>query len=198
LLKEAEQGGVKVLWVPVRGSAYMQTPLKNYQTILDPSKPLAILPKAKRDQAWVKICEEIQKAASQSGREPPPEHELPPEIGASFVLDGGAPKSKKLTPKGHVHYKIRLYVRNAPSETYAVTYKLHPTFPNPIREVQKSPKSPQFSHDIFSCGDFDITAEVRTSSRRYEINRRLSDALKAERDSPSPLERQALKEICEN
>jgi internalin A len=30
LLKEAEQGGAKVLWVPVRDSAYKQTPLKKY------------------------------------------------------------------------------------------------------------------------------------------------------------------------
>jgi TIR domain/CHAT domain/SEFIR domain len=62
LLKEAEQGGVKLLWIPVRESAYKQTPLKNYHTVLDPGKPLASMTRAKRDQAWVTICEEIQKA----------------------------------------------------------------------------------------------------------------------------------------
>jgi internalin A len=62
LLKEAEQGGVRILWVPVRDSAYKQTALKNYQAALDPNKPLATWPKAKRDQAWVKICEEIEKS----------------------------------------------------------------------------------------------------------------------------------------
>jgi hypothetical protein len=61
LLKEAKQGGVKILWVPVRAAAYKRTPLKNYQAVLDPSKPLAAMTKARRDQAWVKICEEIQK-----------------------------------------------------------------------------------------------------------------------------------------
>jgi hypothetical protein len=30
--------------------------------LLDPSKPLAGMTKARRDQAWVKICEEIEKA----------------------------------------------------------------------------------------------------------------------------------------
>jgi hypothetical protein len=50
--------------VPVRQSAYKQTPLKNYQAVLDPGKPLASMTKAKRDQAWVKVCEEIQKAAN--------------------------------------------------------------------------------------------------------------------------------------
>ena len=62
LLKEAEQGGVKILWVPVRESAYKQTLLKNYQALVDSGKPLAGMTRAKRDQAWVKICEEIQKA----------------------------------------------------------------------------------------------------------------------------------------
>jgi internalin A len=63
-LKNAEQGGVKILWVPVRDSGYKQTALKNYQALLDPAKPLAGMTKAKRDQAWVKICEEIQRAAN--------------------------------------------------------------------------------------------------------------------------------------
>jgi formylglycine-generating enzyme len=62
LLKEAEQGGVKILWVPVRQSAYKQTPLKNYQAVLSPDTPLAAMTRAKRDGAWVRICEEIKKA----------------------------------------------------------------------------------------------------------------------------------------
>jgi internalin A len=61
LLKEAESGGVKILWVPVRDSAYKQTALKNYQAVLDPKKPLAIWPKARRDQAWVKSAKRLKK-----------------------------------------------------------------------------------------------------------------------------------------
>jgi hypothetical protein len=140
--------------------------------------------------------EEKERLEAERGTRLPPEQA--PEIGALFVLEAGTPKSRKPATKRHVHYKIRLYIRNAPSDTDVVTYKLHPTFQNPIREVRKAPESPECSLDIFSYGDFEITAEVRTSSRSYEINRRLSDALKAENDSPSPLERQALKEICEN
>jgi hypothetical protein len=75
LLKEAEQGGVKILWVPIRDSAYRRTPLKNYQPVLSPDTPLAAMPKAKRDQAWVKICEEIEKAVNPS-KEPFPEDSL--------------------------------------------------------------------------------------------------------------------------
>jgi len=78
-LKEAEQGGVKILWVPIRNSAYRRTPLKNYQAVLSPETPLAAMTRAKRDQAWVKICEEIEKAASQPGPKPPPEPEPVPE-----------------------------------------------------------------------------------------------------------------------
>jgi hypothetical protein len=66
LLKKAEQGGAKILWIPIRSSAYKQTPLKNYQAIIDPSKPLAGMWKAKRDQAWVEICERIQKEVNRT------------------------------------------------------------------------------------------------------------------------------------
>lgn len=34
LLKKAEQDGTMILWIPVRSSAYKQTPLKNYQWFL--------------------------------------------------------------------------------------------------------------------------------------------------------------------
>ena len=64
LLKEAELGGVRILWVPVRDSAYKQTALKNYQAVLSPDPPSAAMTKAKRDQAWVRICEEIEKAVN--------------------------------------------------------------------------------------------------------------------------------------
>jgi hypothetical protein len=70
LLKEAEQGGVKILWVPVRASAYKRTALKDYQAVLEPSKPLAGMSEAERDQAWVKICEKIEKTVNPSKTTP--------------------------------------------------------------------------------------------------------------------------------
>jgi hypothetical protein len=66
LLKEADQGGVKILWVLVRDCAYRRTPLQNYQAILSLDTPLAAMTKAKRDQAWVTICEKIEKAINSS------------------------------------------------------------------------------------------------------------------------------------
>jgi hypothetical protein len=65
LLKEAEQGGVQILWVPLYASAYKETALKNYQAVLSPDKPLAGMTPVKRAEAWVRIGEEIQKAVWQ-------------------------------------------------------------------------------------------------------------------------------------
>lgn len=61
LLKQAEQGGVHILWVPVRACSYNETPLRQYQAIIPPDKPLAEM-KANRDAAWVRICDGIRKA----------------------------------------------------------------------------------------------------------------------------------------
>ncbi|MCC6124302.1 MAG: toll/interleukin-1 receptor domain-containing protein [Pirellulales bacterium] len=60
ILKEAESGGVIILWIHVRASAYKKSPLRNYQAVIDPIKPLAQM-KADRDATWVKICEVIDK-----------------------------------------------------------------------------------------------------------------------------------------
>jgi len=64
LLKEAEAGGVKILWVLLRECAYKETPLKDYQAVVSPpAKPLAEM-KAERARAWVRICEEIKNAVN--------------------------------------------------------------------------------------------------------------------------------------
>jgi len=72
LLKEAERGGVTILWVLIYDSAYKETELKNYQAVLDPGKPLGGMTKTKRGQAWVKICEEIKSALALPPAPPPP------------------------------------------------------------------------------------------------------------------------------
>jgi tetratricopeptide (TPR) repeat protein len=64
LLKEAKAGGVRILWVPLRPSAYKETPLKDYQAVSAPDEPLAQMNKAHRDEAWVKICQEIKRAVN--------------------------------------------------------------------------------------------------------------------------------------
>jgi len=64
LLKEAEAGGIKILWVPIQASAYEETPLKHYQAVSAPDVPLGVLGKAERNGAWVQVCKEIKKAVN--------------------------------------------------------------------------------------------------------------------------------------
>jgi internalin A len=73
LLKEAEKGGVKLLWVPVRTCAWKKTALTNYQAVLDTDKPLADMTNAQRDRAWLKICDAIEAAMRSLSPEPVPE-----------------------------------------------------------------------------------------------------------------------------
>ena len=66
LLKQAEVGGVTILWVLVGACSYEETQLTHYQAVVSPpSKPLARMKKPDRDAAWVQICQEIKKAANQ-------------------------------------------------------------------------------------------------------------------------------------
>ena len=63
LLKEAEKGDVRIIWIPVIACSYKETPLKDYEAAIDPEKPLANM-RASRDETWVEICKEIKKAVS--------------------------------------------------------------------------------------------------------------------------------------
>jgi tetratricopeptide (TPR) repeat protein len=64
LLKEAKEGGVRILWVPLRPSSYEDTGLKDLQAVSAPEKPLAQMERADRDAAWVSICKEIKRAVN--------------------------------------------------------------------------------------------------------------------------------------
>jgi hypothetical protein len=67
LLKEAEAGGVRILWILIRDCSWKETPLKDYQGVESPpGKPLALMTKAKRDTSWRRICEAIRQAATTS------------------------------------------------------------------------------------------------------------------------------------
>jgi hypothetical protein len=64
-LKEAEAGGVRILWVLIRDCAYQETPLKDYQAVVSPpDRPFASMPKGRRDTAWRKVCEAIKDAVN--------------------------------------------------------------------------------------------------------------------------------------
>jgi len=60
LLKAAEAGGVQILWVHVKPSLFEHTPLKNYQAVLPPEKPLTKM--RTRDAAWTDVVRVIERA----------------------------------------------------------------------------------------------------------------------------------------
>jgi TIR domain len=64
LLKEAEAGGVTILWVLIRDCSYEETLLEPYQAIMSPDKSLASMPRAKRDTAWKAVCKAIKEAVN--------------------------------------------------------------------------------------------------------------------------------------
>lgn len=54
--------GKSVFWIPVRASAFDQTPIKDYQAASPPDRPLARQTDAEQDEAWVTICKKIVAA----------------------------------------------------------------------------------------------------------------------------------------
>jgi TIR domain-containing protein len=64
LLAAAEEEGLKVIWVAVSASAYLETDIKHYQAANDPTRPLDCLKPAKLNEELVRICEAIKLAIS--------------------------------------------------------------------------------------------------------------------------------------
>lgn len=63
LLKEAEVGGVRILWVQLRACVFEETLLSDYQAVVSPpEKPLAQWRREDRDEAWARVCKEIKSA----------------------------------------------------------------------------------------------------------------------------------------
>lgn len=58
----AKCGGLKILWVPLSSCAYEQTPIAEYQAVIDPARPLDMLTPAEQNQKLVDICKKIEEA----------------------------------------------------------------------------------------------------------------------------------------
>ena len=62
LLAAAENEGVKVIWVPIRPSAFQATDIEQYQAVHPPVKPLSILDDSEQELALVNIAKAIWDA----------------------------------------------------------------------------------------------------------------------------------------
>lgn len=69
LLEAAEREGLRILWVAVSASAYLETPIRDYQAANDPARPLDSLKPARLNEELVKICEAVRSAVN-GGAEP--------------------------------------------------------------------------------------------------------------------------------
>ncbi len=98
LLKKAEGGGLKILWIPVRASAHKKSAIARYQAVIELERPLAEM-KAERDRAWGRVCEAIANAAKplRRQRKKPPAPPVPrrrrPEI--RVLSEGAQPRPRR-------------------------------------------------------------------------------------------------------
>ena len=119
---------------------------------------------------------------------------LEPELRAEFQRDKQSGKLKFRDS----HYEIRLFVRNAAPDVSSVEYRLHPSFREAIRTVNRGDE-PDFSEYITSYGDFKVVSVLKTATGQREISRWLSSALgeghKQVGDIDSNEVRRALKRI---
>jgi hypothetical protein len=80
------------------------------------------------------------------------------QIGAQFILDQKGRPRYEQDEHGLRHYRIRLFVDGATPKVKAVTYKLHDSYYDPLREVFRDDKNPddRFSEVITSFGDYSV------------------------------------------
>ncbi len=68
LLKEGEEGGVRILWVPLGPCNWKETSLEKYQAAVSPEASLSLMEEAARDRAWVTVCVAIKEALNPNPR----------------------------------------------------------------------------------------------------------------------------------
>ena len=72
LLMAAEEDGLRILWVPLRPSLVIRTPIGAYQALFDPGRPLARMDPVEQEEALVEIALAIEKALAPRQDLPPP------------------------------------------------------------------------------------------------------------------------------
>jgi hypothetical protein len=126
LLKEAADGGVKILWVLIRDCSYKETPLKDYQAVVSPpDKPFALM-RAERDTAWTRVCEEIKKAVVEQATNHPFAGSSDPAGTAPVSQQETVPADSKTPP----HYKPC----NLPLASIGTLFKGRESFLDDLRQ----------------------------------------------------------------
>jgi hypothetical protein len=122
--------------------------------------------------------------------------ERQPAIKATFRLDTQG-KPLRIQQGDQKHYEIRLHVEGAPEDTYAVTYLLHETYYEPVRESVNAVQN--FAEDLTSYGDYTVQAKLRTKQGIVTIASPLSQALaEGHQGQCTPAIEAALKDISSN
>lgn len=117
-----------------------------------------------------------------------------PTIRATFELDAtGRPTAVESNDLRH--YRIKLHVDGSPPDTYAVTYVLHDSYYDAVREV-RDPEA-HFEERLTSYGDYTVQAKIRTRNGTTTVAVPLSTALaQTHGDAPSPAIAEALRDIA--
>jgi hypothetical protein len=97
-----------------------------------------------------------------------------PEILAKFELeDDGKPSF--VAGDLLKHYSIQVFLKDAPSDISSVTYKLDPTYHQPIRKVPNV--VPAFEESLTSYGDYEVQAALDARHGATMLKTSLSEAL---------------------
>ncbi len=88
MIKAADEGGLRLLWVYISAAGWEETPLQRFQATHDTKKPLNMLPRAEQDEALKSVARQIKEAAlSATGR-----FKNQPERGALTVAFASGPR----------------------------------------------------------------------------------------------------------
>jgi hypothetical protein len=98
------------------------------------------------------------------------------------------------------HYKVVFEVENAPPDTYAATFKLDPSYYDPVRTLQPE-RDGRFRLETTTFGDFPLIVKLhRANAQDVELTEGVARGLKRARGSmpANPEVDAALAEIADN
>jgi len=112
---------------------------------------------------------------------------MKPYLKAEFLLENDRPVKLITTKFRHDHFKILLSIGDLPGHAYSVTYRLHESFYNPVREVFEK-KEFGFPLQISTYGEFLVRAEINSPSGVSTVAQSLTAALRERYGDSCPLE----------